>query len=316
MMKSMPPGITRDRIQRSLILGSSAPLPRPLRVRARYRLLQRMHLQTARRADVFVVRHPKTGGTWLRVLITRLYASKYGLSSRRAVRTDELHNAIDSLPRFCSSSGYLSWEREFGDIVATDPELRQKKLILLARHPCDIAVSWYRQFTKRTSAFKRELLLHEMDRPIDRDAITMWEYVKHPEIGLPAIIDYYNYWGRNMARLENGVIVRYEDLRGDTTAELVKLGGFLGEEFTEEHVRDAVDFGSFENMRELEKSNYFDNRSLTHRKSDDPDTLKVRRGLVGGYREDLDEAQAAELEAMVDARLDPIYGYAGRVSAQ
>ena len=308
--------ITRDRLRRSLILGGSAPLPRPLRVRARYRLLGRLHMQTARRADVFVVRHPKTGGTWLRVLITRLYASKYGLSSRRAVRTDELHNEIDTLPRFCSSSGYLSWEREFGDTIAIDPELCQKKLILLARHPCDIAVSWYRQFTKRTSAFKRELLLHEMERPINRDDITMWEYVTHPEIGLPAIIDYYNYWGRNVSRIENALVVRYEDLRTDTAATLARLAEFLGEEFSEEHIRDAVDFGSFENMRELEQSNYFANRSLTLRNPDDPDTLKVRRGLVGGYREDLDEAQAAELEAMVDARLDPIYGYAGRNSAQ
>jgi hypothetical protein len=315
-MKSMPSGITRDRLHRSLILGSSAPFPRPLRVRARYRLLGRLHMQTARRADVFVVRHPKTGGTWLRVLITRLYASKYGLSSRRAVRTDELHNEMPALPRFCSSSGYLSWERQFGDTVATDPELRRKKLILLARHPCDIAVSWYRQFTKRTSAFKRELLLHEMEMPIDRADIGMWEYVIHPEIGLPAIIDYYNYWGQNVSQLENALVVRYEDLRSDTAAALARLGEFLGEEFSEEHIRDAVDFGTFENMRELEQSNYFANRSLKLRNPDDPDTLKVRRGVVGGYREDLDEAQACELEAMVDARLDPVYGYTGRASAR
>ncbi len=79
---------SRDRMLRRLILGSTAPLPRTFRIRARYQLLLGLQLQQAARADVAIVRHPKTGGTWLRVLITRLYAARYGLPSRRVVRTD------------------------------------------------------------------------------------------------------------------------------------------------------------------------------------------------------------------------------------
>ncbi len=296
---------------RRLILGSTAPLPSRLRVRARYKWLLDLQLAQARRSDCAVVRHPKTGGTWLRVLITRLYAEKYGLTSRRVVRTDELHRIDSRVPVFLSSSGYLSWERGWGDVVATDPLLREKKLLLLARHPGDIVVSWYIQFTKRTSAFKREMILAEMSDPIDRDAIQRWDFIQHPEIGLPSVIDYYNYWHRNLERLPDAMVVRYEDLRSGTAAELARIGAFLGESFSDAQIEEAVDFASFDKLRQKEQSGYFDNRSLTLRSAKDPETLKVRRGQVGGYRGDLSDEQTAWVEEQIETRLASAYGYGG-----
>jgi hypothetical protein len=302
---------SRDRMLRSLILGSTAPLPSRLRVRARYRMLLDLQLRQAHRADCALVRHPKTGGTWLRVLITRLYAARYGLPSQRVVRTDELHSLEARVPVFLSSSGYLSWERGWGDRVVTDPELREKKLLLLTRHPGDIVVSWYIQFTKRTSAFKRELMLAEMDDPIDRDTIDRWSFIQHPEIGLPAVIDYYNYWHRNIQQLPHTLVVRYEDLRADTAGQLERIGSFLGGSFGPEHIADAVDFASFEKLREKERSGYFDNRSLTLRNASDPETLKVRRGKVAGYRDDLTPEQVAWVDETIESRLADAYGYGG-----
>lgn len=296
---------------RSLILGSTAVVPRRMRVAARYRWLLALQLKQAHRSDCAIVRHPKTGGTWLRVLITRLYAARYALSSRRVVRTDELHRVDPRVPVFLSSSGYLSWERGWGDIVSTDPVLRQKKLLLLTRHPGDIAVSWFIQFTKRTSAFKRELMLAEMHDPIDRETIDRWSFIQHRELGLPAVIDYYNYWHRNIARLPSALVVRYEDLRRDTAAELARIGAFLGHSFTSAEIEDAVDFSSFEKLREKEQAGYFDNRSLTLRNAADPETLKVRRGKVAGYRDDLSAEQLAWVDEQVESRLASVYGYGG-----
>jgi hypothetical protein len=302
---------SRDRAIRRLIIGSTAPLPSRLRVLARYRGLLALQLAQARRSDCAIVRHPKTGGTWLRVLITRLYAARYGLPSHRVVRTDELHSIDARVPVFLSSSGYLSWERGWGDIVTSDPVLRQKKLVLLARHPGDIVVSWYIQFTKRTSAFKREMVLAQMKDPIERDTIDRWEFIQHPEIGLPAVIDYYNYWHHKIECLPDAMMVRYEDLRSDTARELDRIGRFLGADFTSEHVADAVEFASFEKLREKEQSGYFDNRSLRLRNTDDPEALKVRRGKVSGYREDLTSDQSAWVDELIESRLSSSYGYGG-----
>jgi hypothetical protein len=274
-------------------------------------MLLGLQLRQARRADCALVRHPKTGGTWLRVLITRLYAAKYGLSSRRVVRSDELNRLDRRIPVFLSSSGYLSWERGWGDLVAEDPELRKKKLLLLSRHPGDIVVSWYIQFTRRTSAFKREMLLAGMHHPIDRGSISRWDFIQHPEIGLPAIVDYYNYWHRNLQRLPDARVVRYEDLRADTASELARIGEFLGERFADAHLEDAVDFASFEKLRDKEQSGYFDNRSLSLRDAGDPETRKVRRGRVAGYRDDLTPEQTAWVDELIETRLASAYGYGG-----
>jgi hypothetical protein len=303
--------VSRDRVLRRLILGSTAALPGALRVPARFRLLLALQLAQARRADCALVRHPKTGGTWLRVLITRLYAARYGLPSRRVVRTDELHRLDPRAPIFLSTSGFLSWERGFGERVTRDPQLRDKRLLLLARHPGDIVVSWYLQFSKRTSAFKREMMLAEMEQPFDRQAIDRWSFIQHPEIGLPRVIDYYATWHARVAELPNALVLRYEDLRSDTAAACNRIGTFLGEDFSRQEIADAVDFASFESLGQKERSGYFDNRSLSLRDAADPDTLKVRRGRVGGYRDDLDERQLAWVDEQIETRLPSDYGYGG-----
>ena len=41
----------------------------------------------------------------------------------------------------------------------------------------------------------------------------------------------------------------------------------------------------------------------------DPNTFKVRKAKVGGYRDYFDDDQVAELDAMVDSRLMPVFGY-------
>ena len=72
-------------------------------------------------------------------------------------------------------------------------------------------------------------MLAEMKNPIDRDTISRWDFITHPEIGLPAIIDYYNYWDRKFERMPNALLVRYEDLRSDTPTQVTRIGEFLGE---------------------------------------------------------------------------------------
>ena len=296
---------------RSLILGSTAPLPSGLRVAARYRFLLSLQLAQAQRATCALVRHPKTGGTWLRVLLTRLYAAKYGLPSRRVLRSDELHRRDGRVPRFLSTSGYLSWERGFGDLLVNDPALRSMKVLLLARHPGDIVVSWYLQFTRRTSAFKREMLEAEMTRPIDREQISRSEFIRNPEIGLGHIIDYYNYWHEHLEQLPQALVVRYEDLRDDTPAECARIGDFLDVDFSDEQIADAVSFASFNSLRDKEESGFFDNRSLRLRAGGDPDARKVRRGRVGGYRNDLSPEDRDWVDREVETRLARAYGYGG-----
>jgi hypothetical protein len=47
------------------------------------------------------------------------------------------------------------------------------------------------------------------------------------------------------------------------------------------------------------------------RDRDNPDSYKVRRAKVGGWRDYFDDAQCRAIDDYVNGRLDPLYGYGG-----
>ncbi len=307
-----------DRYKHAAIIASTAPLPRTWRVPARLQLLSRFHRAKVRRADVLVVVHPKCGGTWLRVMLYRLYQSKYGLRSRRVFKTDELHRENPALPRFLVSNGHYSYEGVLEEAMqnpGSELVLDDKKVMFLARHPCDIVVSWYLQLTKRTKAYKRELINHSLRAPVHRGALSLWEFTMHEEIGLPGLIRYLNTWADNLARLPQSLLVRYEDLRAEPAGTLRRIAQFVGEPFSDAEIEEAVAFASFDNLKALERANYFRNASLTVRNPNDPDMFKVRRGKVGGYRDQFTPEQLAQIDEMVRTGLAPVFGY-GEPQAQ
>lgn len=300
-----------DRVRFFSAVAVTAALPVPMRIAARSRLLSRLQRSKARHADIIVASHPKSGSTWFRVMLSRLYHMRYGLPPQRIVKSDEFYNRNRTLPRFLVSNGHYSYESALQDVLdETGPGMpSDKKLIFLARHPCDVAVSWYLQFTKRTKAFKRELINSTLRRPVDRKNISMWDFVMHEELGLPALIEFHNMWERRVAGSDAGLVVRYEDLRSHPVDTLSQVSEFLGAPFTRSEVEHAVEFASFDNMRKLEQAGYFHNSGMALRNRKDPDTLKVRRGKVGGFRDYFTDDQVAIMENMVRNRLSPTLGY-------
>ncbi|MEJ2530474.1 MAG: sulfotransferase domain-containing protein [Halioglobus sp.] len=301
-----------DGVKKALILIPTQPLPATTRVALRRRYLAELELAKARRANFLIIGHPKSGNTWLKVMISRLYQLRYNLPESRLINTDEFARKIPEIPRLAATNGYYSYEGEVGKLLAVgapDNPLRHKPVLFLARNPIDIAVSWYHQFTKRQSRAKQELINHFIDHPIDRRKVAMWEFVRHSDIGLPSLIEYQNTWARNVQALERGMLVKYEELRAEPVPTLQRITQLMGEDFSEEEIRSAVEWGSFENLQKLETSGTFNQGGMKLVNADDPSTYKVRRGKVGGYREDFNPQQVAELEALVRDNILPELGY-------
>jgi alcohol sulfotransferase len=79
----------------------------------------------------------------------------------------------------------------------------------------------------------------------------------------------------------------------------------------DERIRETIEVSSVENMRKLEKENYFRRGSrLKAKDSSNPDSFKVRRAKVGGYRDYFDDEQVATIDEMVNTRLSGVFGYA------
>ena len=304
--------ISHDRLTHWAIVYGTAWLPQRQRVDARYRLMARQRERMLRRCQVVMVRHPKTGSTWLRTLLTQLYHHRDGISPKRVFAADELARQKKGLPRWVISNGYYSLERLILDAYRNDdPLVSGKKTILLTRHPGDIAVSWHRQYQKRTKRFKRELIEADARRhsEVDLRSLDRWAFIRRDELGLPAILRYYNDWTKALADRRDALIVRYEDLRTDTEGTLRRIAALLGEDFDDQHYAKAIAFGSVDNMRQLERSGYFQNSSLRLRDANDPDALKVRRARVGGFRGDLTPEQADWVEQQVRESSHPALGY-------
>jgi len=301
-----------DGVKKWLVLLPTFPLPASARVGIRRKYLSQIELKSAERSDLLIIGHPKSGNTWLKVMLSRLYQVRYGLPANRLINTDEFALKNPEIPRLASSNGYYSYEGVIGDALepdAPDSVLKHKPVLLIARNPLDIAVSWYFQFTKRQSAHKQELINHFIPHPIDRKTVEMWDFVRHSDIGIECLVEFLNAWERRIRPLERGRIIRYEDMRADPLTTLKSVVDLLGADFSDEEIREAVEFGSFDNLRKLETGGFFRQGGMRLKDRNDPTTYKVRRGKVGGYRDYFTPEQVAELEDLVYSRISPAFGY-------
>ena len=113
------------------------------------------------------------------------------------------------------------------------------------------------------------------------------------------------------------MVIRYEDMRQNPTNALKRMFDFMGTPGTDAEIKDAVDYAAYENMKQLEEKNAFRSSGarLVPGNKSNPDSYKVRRAKVGGYRDYFDDDQLARIEALFEARMTPVFGYKETSSA-
>ena len=170
-----------------------------------------------------------------------------------------------------------------------------RKVLLLARDPRDVVVSYFFQLRKRER--RRE------------GPETIAELLRHPRLGIAAMVHRLNAWYREWKGSPHFEVMRYEDLHADCEAQLAGLLRFLGiTEIDEAALAEGVRRSSFENMQLAESTGEY-GPVLSAIEPADADSRKVRRGKVGGFRDYLgDEDVRFAAEVLRD--LDPVFGYA------
>ena len=138
----------------------------------------------------------------------------------------------------------------------------------------------------------------------------MPDFIRDPQYGVDRIIGLMNIWAQNRHIPRDFMIVKYEDLRRDPVEELRKIMRFLGiKDVDQELLEEVVAFGSFNNMRQMERSNALQNQRLKTKDPNDPEAYKVRRGKVGGYVDYLSEEDVEYMNNRVWDRLVKECGY-------
>ena len=303
-MRSLLSGLVK-KLTRLVVRAATFHLPKERKIEVERWVRGLDQFKKLRRADCVIVSFGKSGRTWLRVLLSRLYQVKHGLSERHLIGFDNLHYKNRAIPKiFFTHDNYL---KDYTGNDDSKADYYGKKIVLLVRNPADVAVSQYFQWRYRMRPRKKSI----NDYPSHGEEVPIFDFVARREAGLQKVIDFMNGWAREFERLEDVLVVRYEDLRAQPEATLAGVAEFIGTPGTPEEIRDAVEFASVENMRKMEQRRVFwlSGGRMVAKDRNDPNTYKVRRAKVGGYRDYFSDDQVNEIESIIRTRLSPAFGY-------
>jgi hypothetical protein len=247
-------------------------------------------------ADAVVVSYPKSGRTFVRAMLARLYQRRFGIDERKLLEFPMLLRASGAVPRVLFTHA--------GDAMRTPKQIHvdptghaHARLVLIARHPGDIAVSRYHHLKHRSRDKARQRLA---DQPLET-------FVWAEEGGIPSIVTFLN----QFAALPGVTIIRYEDFLAKPAKSLSRLAEAIGLTADENDIADAVEFGSLPSLRQREREGYFTSSRLRQARKGDAQSGKVRSGKSGGYRAQLGAEEAARIDAYIAEHLESRFGYSG-----
>jgi hypothetical protein len=221
--------------------------------------------------DVFLAHYPKSGGTWLRMMLTEgLLDSEVGFAA-----------AADSVPPVGSHRGAPAILPTGGRLIKTHESYRRsyRRAILLVRDVRDVLLSYFHYWRLRTDS---EV---ELDPFIDRFVDGSLDGYRPWHVHNQSWLDAQNS-GADL------LVVRYEDLRQNPLDPLSRCFEFLGAEVAEQRMEDIVSHNSLDSMRTKEESerSFFDSRVRGTAA-----VGFVRRGATGDWQATLSPAQLAKL---------------------
>lgn len=296
----------RKKLSRKVLHWRMRKRPQSEVLAAERKLRGAEQFKTLRKADVVFVSFGKSGRTWLRVMISHLFRLKHQLPENAILSFDNFHQMNKAIPKtFFTHDNYI--KDYTGDFSSKKP-FYDKPVVLMARDPRDVAVSQFFQWKFRLKPNK-VLINNYPSRDVE---ISLYDFVMG-DIGgsMHEVVDYLNLWAQEASKLERFHLLRYEDLRTDTNNELRRLLEFVGVDASQAQVDGAVEYSSYENMKKMESKEQFrfaGGRMMPADK-DNPDSYKVRRAKVGGYRDYFSDEEVAAIDARLAETLDAVYQY-------
>jgi hypothetical protein len=293
------------KLTRLLVRGTVFFLPEHKKIAIDRRLRGREEFHKLQQADCVIVSYGKSGRTWLRVMLSRFYQLKHGLPDNSLIGFDNLHAKNPAIPLiFFTHDNYL---KDFTGHADSKKDYYQKKVVLLVRDPRDVVVSQYFQWKHRMRPWKKRLNSY----PVHGAGVNEYQFAMDQYAGLPKIVDFFNLWASEAEQIEQLLVVRYEDMRRDTAQVLEQILNFIGTPPSPQETADVVNFSSMENMKKMEQKRTFrlSGSRMVPGDRNNPDSYKVRRGKVGGFRDYFDEEQVNAIEQLLQQTLQPVYGY-------
>jgi hypothetical protein len=241
-------------------------------------------------SDYVVVSFQKCGKTWLRMMLSKVLMDVYGIKKQKLDL--QFMTLLSRAPNILiSHAGSTKFPNKI-DFVRL---FKHKKIVFLVRDPRDIIVSLFHSARTREKIYEGSELS---------------TFIRDERYGFHHIIEFLNRWSAEMKRRPHDfLMVKYEDLKKDAASQLRRILDFVHVPASDDAIKMAVDYGSFENMRKLEMAGAVKDYRMQSGDVKDPNSFRTRKGKVGGYIEEMSPSDVAYVTSMVKEKLDPDLGY-------
>jgi hypothetical protein len=174
-------------------------------------------------------------------------------------------------------------------------QFSDNRIVFLVRDPRDTVVSAYYQAVKRQQMYKGSIS----------------DFIRDERFGIKKILTFHEIWNENKNIPKDFMLLRYEDMQTDINGQVKRILSFLKKtNFSENQVKEATDFGKFDNMHKLEQKGTFNKKYkgiLNPTDTSDKTSYKTRKGKVGGFYEDLSEEDLDYCNSMMKSMKNPFY---------
>jgi hypothetical protein len=236
------------------------------------------HHRGLRASDVFLASYPRSGNTWLRFLLAEcLTTTESGFDNINAL-----------IPEIGMHEHAVELLSDKGRLIKTHEVYRReyRKAIYLVRDVRDVLLSNYNR--------AKELgLVNGMDLEsfvplfVEGSLARVGTWQNHVRVWLES----------GSRSCGSFLLIRFEDLKADTSATLAKIVRFLGITLDSARIAHAMANNSLSQMRSKE-----DNSRSLHKSSKEAGRF-VGKGSVAGWREKLSESQVQLIESYTAGEL-------------
>lgn len=245
-----------------------------------------------KKRPAYVISFPKCGRTWLMVLMGRYLCQKYGIDQKWVTEPSYLTRMTGLRPTlFTHDRSAIFGAPEFHSPMDKSMYSRSK-VVFLIRDPKDVVVSYYFHVSRKHKRYDKSI--HEF---IHGDLQPMQK-----------LINFYKVWDKSRDVPEDFMLISYEEMHADTENVLRNVLTFLEEEQVDEDIlRASVEFSRFENLKRLEKADYFHRKRLRPGDVSDTESYSTRRGKIHGYTDYLSEEDIQYLDGIIEELKSPFY---------
>jgi hypothetical protein len=237
--------------------------------------------------DVYIVSYPKCGRTWLRVMLEKYLERRGG----------PLQHFSDRSLLDVSGEKTIKFEHDQGNWVPAPMRIDQlrfdatkyadRKVVFLVRDPRDVLISSWYHLKYRERIYPKGLS----------------EFIRDDLVGIHKVVAFMNMWVEHSHVPADFCLMTYEQLHRETPAGFRQVLEFMGFEVESDALRYAIEASSFKEMKRMELEGSLKEPWMKPGAKDLGSSLKVRRGKIGSFKEELSEEDIEYLNDVICNKL-------------